>query len=169
MKAKELKKKYLQFFQSKGHVIMPSAPLVPEHDPSVLFTTAGMHPLIPFLIGTPHPLGKRVTNVQKCMRTQDIDEVGDATHTTFFEMLGNWSFGDYFKKEAITWSFEFLTSKQWLNLSLKKLAVTCFAGDKDAPKDEESAKLWKELGIPSERIAFLAKKDNWWGPAGETG
>lgn len=169
MKARDLKIKYLQFFESKGHTIIPSAPLIPEHDPSVLFTTAGMHPLVPFLLGTAHPLGKRLVNVQKCMRTQDIDEVGDATHTTFFEMLGNWSLGDYFKKEAISWSFEFLTSKQWLNLPIRKLAVTCFAGDADAPKDEESAKIWLSLGISKERLVFLPKKDNWWGPAGETG
>jgi len=169
MKAIELKKKYIEFFQTKTHKEIPSAPLIPEHDPSVLFTTAGMHPLVPFLMGEPHPSGKRLVSVQKCMRTQDIEEVGDATHTTFFEMLGNWSMGDYFKKEAITWSFEFLTGKNWLHLPLKNLSVTCFVGDNDAPKDEESAGIWKSLGIPAERIAFLPKKDNWWGPAGETG
>src|SRR3990167_2907925 len=138
MKAKELKKKYLEFFKQKGHIIIPSAPLIPENDPTVLFTNAGMHPLVPYLTGQPHPLGKRLANVQKCMRTQDIDEVGDASHTTFFEMLGNWSLGDYFKKEAITWSFEFLTGKRWLNLPVAKIAVTCFAGDANAPKDTES-------------------------------
>lgn len=169
MDAKELKKKYLEFFKSKGHAIIDSAPLIPEHDPTVLFTTAGMHPLVPFLMGQPHPLGKRLADVQKCIRTQDIDEVGDETHTTFFEMMGNWSLGDYFKNEAIGWSHEFLTSKKWLGLDQKRLAVTCFAGDKDAPKDEEAAGIWKSLGIPAERIAFLPKKDNWWGPAGETG
>ena len=169
MKAKVVKQKYLEFFKSKNHAIIPSAPLIPEHDPSVLFTTAGMHPLVPFLLGQPHPSGKRLANVQKCMRTQDIDEVGDTTHTTFFEMLGNWSFGDYFKEETIKWSFEFLTSKKWLNLPVEKLAVSCFKGDKDAPKDEETAAIWKELGLPKERIIFLPKKDNWWGPAGESG
>lgn len=169
MNAKELKDKYLRFFESKGHKIIPSASLAPENDPTVLFTTAGMHPLVPFLMGEPHPLGKRLANVQKCIRTQDIDSVGDATHTTFFEMLGNWSLGDYFKKEAIEWSFEFLTSKKWLGLSKERIAVTCFAGDNDAPKDEEAAKIWMKQGIPKERIAFLPKSDNWWGPAGETG
>lgn len=167
MLAKELKKKYLEFFRKKGHAIIPSAPLIPENDPTVLFTNAGMHPLVQFLAGQPHTLGNKLANVQKCMRTQDIDEVGDATHTTFFEMLGNWSLGDYFKKEAITWSFEFLTEE--LNLPLNKIAVTCFAGDENAPKDEESAKIWMDLGIPKERIAFLGKEDNWWGPVGETG
>jgi len=169
MKVSQLKKKYLEFFKQKGHAIVESAPLIPEHDPTVLFTTAGMHPLISFLMGQPHPLGKRLADVQKCLRTQDIDEVGDATHTTFFEMLGNWSLGDYFKKEAISWSFEFLTGKEWLNLPIKSLAVTCFAGDASAPKDEEAANIWIGLGIPKERVAFLPKKDNWWGPAGETG
>src|SRR5689334_9888449 len=129
MNAKDIKQKYLKFFESKGHKIIPSASLVPENDPTVLFTTAGMHPLVPFLMGEPHPLGTRLVNVQKCIRTQDIDEVGDATHTTFFEMLGNWSLGDYFKKETIAWSFEFLTSKQWLGLPIERLSVTCFAGD----------------------------------------
>jgi len=169
MDSKQLKKKYLDFFKSKGHAIIKSASLVPENDPTVLFTTAGMHPLVPYLMGTPHPLGKRIADVQKCIRTQDIDEVGDETHTTFFEMLGNWSLGDYFKKEAIEWSWEFLTSKKWLGLDPKRLAITCFAGDKDAPKDEEAAKVWLNLGVPKERIAFLPKEDNWWGPAGETG
>jgi len=167
VKAKELKKKYLDFFRSKGHAIIPSAPLIPEHDPSVLFTTAGMHPLVVFFLEQEHPLGKRVANVQKCIRTGDIDEVGDATHHTFFEMLGNWSFGDYFKKEAIEMTFEFLTKV--LGLPLSHLAFTCFAGDKDAPKDEESAKFWRNLGAPEGRVAFLGKEDNWWGPAGETG
>ena len=169
MDSKELIRKYLEFFKSKGHAIIKSASLIPEHDPTVLFTTAGMHPLVPFLTGQPHALGKRLANVQKCIRTQDIDEVGDETHTTFFEMLGNWSLGDYFKKEAIEWSWEFLTSKKWLGLNPKRLSVTCFAGDKDAPKDEEAAKVWISLGVPKERIAFLPKKDNWWGPAGQTG
>ncbi|MBI5872145.1 alanine--tRNA ligase [archaeon] len=167
MTAKQLKKLYLDFFRSKGHAIIPSVPLIPEHDPSVLFTTAGMHPLIPFILGQPHPLGKRIANVQKCLRTGDIDDVGDFYHHTFFEMLGNWSFGDYFKKEAIQMSFEFLT--KILKLPLSHLAVSCFKGDKDCPKDEEAAKIWIETGIPKERIAFLEKKENWWGPVGETG
>lgn len=169
MNAHQLKQLYLDFFKSKGHAIIPSAPLIPENDPTVLFTTAGMHPLVPFLMGQPHPLGKRVANLQKSLRTDDIEEVGDKFHHTFFLMLGNWSFGDYFKQEAIEWSFEFLTSKKWLNLSKERLAVSCFAGDKDAPRDEESAKIWLDLRIPPERIAFLPKKDNWWGPAGESG
>jgi alanyl-tRNA synthetase len=169
MNTKELKRKYIEFFKSKGHAEIHSAPLIPEHDPTVLFTTAGMHPLVPFLLGQPHPQGKRIVNVQKCIRTQDIDEVGDDTHTTFFEMLGNWSFGDYFKKDAISWSWEFLTSKDWLGLDKKRLAVTCFAGDKDSPKDEEAYKTWRSLGLSDARIAFLPKSDNWWGPAGETG
>jgi alanyl-tRNA synthetase len=169
MKAAELKNRYIEFFKSKGHKEIASAPLIPEHDPTVLFTTAGMHPLIPYLMGQPHPSGKRLVDVQKCIRTQDIDEVGDETHTTFFEMLGNWSIGDYFKKEAIEWSFEFLISKKWLGLDIKRISVTCFEGDKDAPKDEEAAQIWMKLGIPKERIAFLPKKDNWWGPAGEIG
>jgi len=166
---KELIKAYLDFFKSKGHAIIPGASLVPENDPTVLFTTAGMHPLIPFLMGHPHPLGKRLADVQKCIRTGDIEEVGDAHHLTFFEMLGNWSLGDYFKKEAIEWSFEFLTSKKWLGLPVEKLSVTVFAGDADAPKDEESAKIWQSLGIPKERIFYLPKAENWWGPAGLTG
>jgi len=167
MKAKELKKKYLEFFKSKKHAVTDSAPMIPEHDPTVLFTTAGMHPLIPFILGQKHPLGKRLANVQKCLRTNDIDEVGDYCHHTFFEMLGNWSLGDYFKKEAIEMTFEFLTKV--LKLPLDKLAFTCFKGDKDAPKDEESYGVWLKLGVPKERIAYLGKEDNWWGPAGETG
>ena len=163
----ELIKKYLEFFESKGHKIIPSASLVPENDPTVLFTTAGMHPLVPYLLGMKHPLGKKIVDVQKCIRTTDIDEVGDTTHHTFFEMLGNWSLGDYFKKEAIEMSFEFLTKV--LKIPVERLAVTCFAGDKDAPKDEEAFNVWSSLGIPKERIAFLGKKDNWWGPAGNTG
>jgi alanyl-tRNA synthetase len=165
--AKELKKKYLEFFKSKNHAIINSASLIPENDPTVLFTTAGMHPLVPFLMGQEHPLGTRLTDVQKCLRTQDIDEVGDKTHTTFFEMLGNWSLGEYFKKEAISYSFEFLTKT--LNLDLSRLAVTCFEGDDNAPRDEEAAEIWLNLGVSKERIAFLPKEDNWWGPAGETG
>jgi alanyl-tRNA synthetase len=167
MNRKELIKSYLDFFKSKKHAIIPSSSLIPENDPSVLFTTAGMHPLVPFLLGEKHPLGNRIADVQKCIRTTDIEEVGDEFHHTFFEMLGNWSLGDYFKKEAIELSCEFLTKK--LNLPKEKLAVTCFMGDNDAPKDEEAANVWIELGIPKDKIAFLPKKDNWWGPAGETG
>jgi alanyl-tRNA synthetase len=167
--SRELRKKFLDFFHSKQHAILPSASLIPENDPTVLFTTAGMHPLIPFLIGEKHPSGKRLANIQKCIRTQDIDEIGDERHDTFFEMMGNWSLGDYFKKEAMEWSWEFLTSKKYLGLDPKKLAVTVFAGDADAPRDEESAIIWKSLGVPEERIAYLPKKNNWWGPAGQTG
>jgi alanyl-tRNA synthetase len=156
----ELKRKYLEFFKERGHSIIPSAPLIPEHDPSVLFTTSGMHPLVPYLLGQPHPQGTRLADVQKCIRTTDIDDVGDDTHLTFFEMLGNWSLGDYFKKEAITWSFEFLTKV--LNLDPKKLHVTVFAGDKDAPRDEEAASIWKSLEIPEKRIYYFPKEDNWW-------
>ncbi|MHA1881597.1 MAG: alanine--tRNA ligase [Candidatus Thorarchaeota archaeon] len=169
MHASELRKKYLEFFKEKEHSIIPSASLLPENDPTVLFISAGMHPLVPYLLGQPHPEGVRLTSVQKCIRTTDIDDVGDSTHLTFFEMLGNWSLGDYWKKEAITWSFEFLTSKKWLGFNKEKLSVTVFAGDKDAPRDEESAEIWLSLGIPEERIYFLSKDDNWWGPAGTTG
>ena len=166
--AQELRDKYLKFFESKGHTIIPSASLIPENDSSVLFTTAGMHPLVPYLLGEKHPGGTRVTDVQKCIRTGDIDEVGDNTHLTFFEMLGNWSFGDYFKQEAISWSFEFLTSKEYIGIPLDRLAVSVFAGDADAPRDEEAAAIWKSLGIPEERIAYLPKENNWW-IAGTTG
>ncbi|MFH1641869.1 MAG: alanine--tRNA ligase [Nanoarchaeota archaeon] len=167
MKAKELKKKYLDFFKKKQHAIINSASLIPEHDPTVLFTTAGMHPLVPYLMGQPHAQGNRLTDVQKCIRTGDIDSVGDPSHLTFFEMLGNWSLGNYFKKEAIEWSYEFLT--QVLKFDQGKLSVTVFAGDSDAPRDEESAGIWRNLGIPEERIYYLPKEDNWWGPAGKTG
>jgi len=169
MQSKELRQKYLQFFKEKGHTIIPSAPLLPENDPTVLFTTAGMHPLVPYLLGEHHPGGKRLTSVQKCIRTGDIDEVGDGTHLTFFEMLGNWSLGDYFKKEAIEMSFEFLTGKKWLGMDKNRLAVSVFAGDADAPFDEEAYSIWKKLGISEKRIAKLPKKNNWWGPAGITG
>jgi len=169
MKAKDLKKKYFEFFKDKKHKLISSAPLIPEHDPTVLFTTAGMHPLVPYVMGEPHPEGKRLVNVQKCIRTGDIDEVGNPSHLTFFEMLGNWSLGDYWKKEAIEWSLEFLTSKKWLGLDMSKLYITVFAGDKNAPRDEESAEIWKNLGIPKERIFYLPKEDNWWGPAGTIG
>ena len=167
MDAKELRQRYWDFFKEKQHAIIASASLIPEHDPTVLFTTAGMHPLVPFLTGQPHPSGRRLADVQKCIRTGDIDEVGDPSHLTFFEMLGNWSLGDYFKKEAIEWSFEFLVDV--LNFNPKKLFVTVFAGDEDAPRDDESAKIWKSMGIPKERIHYLPKEDNWWGPAGTTG
>ncbi len=163
----ELIKKYAEFFKTKAHKEISNSSLIPVNDPTVLFTTAGMHPIVPFLSGQKHPLGKRLVNVQRCIRTGDIEEVGDTTHHTFFEMLGNWSLGDYFKKEAIEFSFEFLTKV--LKIPVNKLAFTCFVGDSDAPKDEESAKIWQELGVTNERIAFLPKKDNWWGPAGETG
>src|SRR3989339_1202303 len=169
MTISELRSKYLEFFRQKKHAIIPSASLIPENDATVLFTTAGMHPLVPYLLGEKHPSGQRLSDAQKCIRTGDIDDVGDNRHLTFFEMLGNWSFGDYFKKEAIEWSYEFLTSKKWLGFDKNKLFVTCFEGDKDAPRDTESASVWESLGIPTERIFFNAKKDNWWGPAGKTG
>ncbi len=169
MTANDLRRKYIEFFVAKGHREIRSAPLIPENDPTVLFTTAGMHPLVPFLTGQKHPLGKRLVNVQKCIRTGDIEEVGDDVHLTFFEMLGNWSLGDYFKDEAIAFSFEFLTSDAWLGLPLDRLAVSVFAGDSDAPLDEESFAKWELLGFPPSRIARLGKKDNWWGPAGQTG
>ncbi len=167
---KELIKKYLDFFKSKGHKVIPNASLIPENDPTVLFTTAGMHPLVPFLLGQKHPLGKRLCNVQRCLRTQDIEEVGDSYHHTFFEMLGNWSLGDYWKKEAIEYSFEFLTKV--LKIPIERLAVSVFGGDKElpqVPRDDESAEIWMSLGIPKERIAYLSKSENWWGPAGRTG
>lgn len=167
MKASELKQKYLDFFKSKQHIVIPSASLIPVNDPSVLFNTAGMQPLVPFLLGQKHPQGKRLVNIQKCLRTVDFDNIGDDTHHTFFQMLGNWSLGDYFKKESIAWSLEFLTDKKWLALSLKKLAFTVYEGDKIVPRDEESAQLWKNLDVPKERIAYLGK-DNFWS-AGETG
>ncbi|MHA3962700.1 MAG: alanine--tRNA ligase [Candidatus Thorarchaeota archaeon SMTZ1-45] len=168
MLAQELREIYLKFFKERGHSVIASASLFPEDDPTVLFTSAGMHPLVPYLLGQPHPEGKRLTNVQKCVRTTDIDEVGDTTHLTFFEMLGNWSLGDYWKKEAITWSYEFLTSKKWLGFDPDKLSVTVFAGDKDSPRDDEAADAWRSVGIPDERIYFLSKEDNWW-IAGNTG
>ena len=169
MEARIIRQKYLEFFKEKGHAILPSAPLLPENDPTVLFTTAGMHPLVPFLMGEQHPNGTRLTSFQKCIRTGDIDEVGDDTHLTFFEMLGNWSLGDYFKEEAIHWSFEFLTSDKWLNIPIEKLSFTVFKGDDDAPADNEAANIWKSLGVPEYRITYLPKSDNWWGPAGQTG
>jgi alanyl-tRNA synthetase len=169
LNSRELREKFLAFFRQKKHAIISSASLIPDQDPTVLFTTAGMHPLKPYLLGQPHPSGSRLANVQKCIRTVDIDNVGDATHITFFEMLGSWSLGDYFKKEAIEWSYEFLTDSQWLNLDHHKLHVTIFEGDALAPRDDESFKLWQSLGLPEERIYFLPREDNWWGPAGTTG
>lgn len=165
MKAIELRNKYLEFFKSKKHNIISGAPLIPENDPTVLFTTAGMQPLVPYLKGESHPSGTRLTDYQKCLRTNDIDEVGDNRHLTFFEMLGNWSLGDYFKQDSIRYSYEFLT--KILNIPSDKISVTCFGGDSDAPKDEESAKVWEECGIPKDRIYFFGKDDNWWGQ--ETG
>ncbi|MEK7202928.1 MAG: alanine--tRNA ligase [Patescibacteria group bacterium] len=168
--SQKLRKKYLDFFQAKGHKIISSASLIPDNDPTVLFTTAGMQQLVPYLIGEKHPSGARLANSQKCVRTNDIDEVGDTTHHTFFEMLGNWSLGDYFKKQAIEMSWEFLTSPEWLNLDKNRLAVSVFAGDEDAPFDNEAYDIWKnKIGIAETKIAKLPKKNNWWGPAGLIG
>ena len=166
--SEQLRNLYLKFFADRGHAVIPSASLIPENDPSVLFTTAGMHPLVPYLLGEKHPAGKRLTDVQKCVRTGDIEEVGDLSHCTFFEMLGNWSLGDYFNEQAIKWSYEFLTGKDYLDIPVEKLAVTVFAGDDDAPRDEQSAKIWEECGILKQNIFFLPKKNNWW-IAGKTG
>lgn len=166
MKAIDIRNKYLKFFEKHGHTIIPSAPVIPENDPSVLFTTAGMHPLVPYLLGEKHPAGSRLTDYQKCIRTVDIDEVGDNRHLTYFEMLGNWSLGDYFKEESIAMSYEFLTKE--LQIPAEKLSVTCFAGDDDAPRDTVSYECWKKAGIPDERIYFFGKDDNWW-IAGEEG
>lgn len=168
MTAQELREKYIAFFISKGHTQIYSASLIPENDPSVLFTTAGMHPLVPYLMGEEHPSGKRLVDFQKCVRTGDIDEVGDKTHLTFFEMLGNWSLGDYFKDESISWSWEFLTSDDWLGIDPKKLAVSVFKGDENAPFDSEAHSKWLSLGISELRIAKLDKEENWW-PAGGKG
>ena len=167
--AKELRNLYLDFFRSKGHAVISSASLIPENDPTVLFTTAGMHPLVPYLMGEKHPEGKRLCDVQKCVRTGDIDEVGDASHCTFFEMLGNWSLGDYFKKESIAFSWEFLTDEKWLGIPKDKLYFTCFEGDKDAPRDTVAHDRWVEMGVDPSHIVYLPKKHNWWGPAGQTG
>lgn len=167
--ANSLRQMWFDFFKSKDHSIISSASVIPENDPTVLFTTAGMHPLVPYLLGAKHPNGKKLANVQKCVRTGDIEEVGDSSHLTFFEMLGNWSLGDYFKKEMIKYSYEFLTSPKYLGLDKDRLAVSVFAGDEDAPKDVESAKLWEDCGIVKDKIFYLPKKNNWWGPAGETG
>ncbi len=190
MTGKELREKYINFFVSKEHKQISGKSLIPENDPTVLFTTAGMHPLVPYLLGEEHPAGKRLVNFQKCIRTGDIDSVGDATHLTFFEMLGNWSLGDYFKKEALSWSYEFLTSKEWLGIDKDIISVTVFEGEKETgcdttlhpalqhgccdqsqgvPPDTEAKEIWKSLGIPEERIYMLPREDNWWGPAGESG
>ena len=166
MKAIEIRNKYLNFFKNHGHVVIPSAPLIPENDPSVLFTTAGMQPLVPYLLGEPHPAGTRLTDYQKCVRTNDIDEVGDNRHLTYFEMLGNWSLGDYFKEESIQMSYDFLTKE--LGIPVEKLSVTCFAGDEDCARDEVTTSCWKKAGIPEERIYYFGKDDNWW-IAGEEG
>ena len=171
MNANELRSKYIEFFKSKNHVEISGQSLIPENDPSVLFTTAGMHPLVPYLLGEPQPAGTRLTDYQKCIRTGDIDEVGDPSHLTCFEMLGNWSLGDYFKKESISFSYEFLTSPKWLGLDPRKLSVTVFAGDENAPRDEEAAETWKANGMPEDKIAYLPASDNWWaaGPTGPCG
>lgn len=169
MKSEEIRKRFLEFFKKRGHAVIPSAPLVPENDPSVLFTTAGMHPLVPYLLGEEHPKGRRLANVQKCVRTGDIDDIGDNRHLTFFEMLGNWSLGDYFKEDAIKWSYEFLTSKsEGLGLDPKRLYVTIFEGDENVLLDDESKKIWMSLGIPENRIYALGADDNWWS-AGDNG
>ncbi len=167
--ANDLRALFLKFFESKGHAEIPSASVIPENDPTVLFTTAGMHPLVPYLMGEKHPMGKRLVDVQKCIRTGDIDDVGDPSHLTFFEMLGNWSLGDYFKAEMIPWSWEFLTSPEWLGLDPDKLAFTVFEGDENAPRDEEAANLWRAQGVKDDHLFYLPKKHNWWGPAGITG
>jgi alanyl-tRNA synthetase len=169
MTADELREKYVSFFVSKGHVQIQGKSLLPDNDPTVLFTTAGMHPLVPYLLGEEHPAGNRLVNYQKCIRTGDIDSVGDSSHLTFFEMLGNWSLGDYFKEGAIAMSLEFLTSPEWLGIPLEKLGVTVFKGEGEVPRDDESAEVWKRLGIGENRIAYLPREDNWWGPAGSTG
>lgn len=167
MKADELRRMYVNFFEERGHKETGSASLFPENDPSVLFTTAGMHPLVPYLLGEQHPQGARLVNIQKCFRTGDIDEVGDDTHLTYFEMLGNWSLGDYFKEEAIAMSYQFLTER--LQIPTEKLAVTVFEGDEAVPRDTEAAKLWRQQGMKEEQIYFYGRKENWWGPAGKTG
>lgn len=171
MTSNELRSKYIEFFKSKNHTEISGQSLIPENDPTVLFTTAGMHPLVPYLLGEKHPAGTRLTDYQKCIRTGDIDEVGDPSHLTCFEMLGNWSLGDYFKKEAIAFSYEFLTSPKWLALDPRKLSVTVFAGDENAPRDEEAASYWKDNGMSEDKIAYLPASDNWWaaGPTGPCG
>jgi len=169
MTSSEIRSRFLKFFENRGHKIVPSASLVPENDPSVLFNTAGMQPLVPYLLGQDHPMGKRIVNIQKCVRTGDLEDIGDNRHLSFFEMMGNWSLGDYFKDEAIKWSYEFLTSKEeGLGLNPKFLYITVFEGDENAPKDIESAEIWKSLGISEHRIYFLGAEDNWWS-AGDNG
>ena len=165
----ELRSMFLKFFKDHGHAVISSASVIPENDPTVLFTTAGMHPLVPYLMGAKHPAGNRLTDVQKCVRTGDIEDVGDFSHLTFFEMLGNWSLGDYFKEQMIPWSWEFLTSPEYLGLPKDRLAFSVFAGDADCPRDEESAELWRKCGVADDHIFFLPKENNWWGPAGLTG
>ena len=167
LNSEQLRKLYLDFYNSKAHAVIESASLIPENDPTVLFTTAGMHPLVPYLLGEKHPAGKRLTDVQVCVRTGDIELVGDASHCTFFEMLGSWSLGDYFKRDAIAWSYELLLEK--LEFDKDRFAVTVFAGDENCPRDDESAKRWEELGISKDNIFYLDKKHNWWGPACITG
>ncbi len=167
MTGDELRQAFLSFFAEHGHAIIPSAPLVPENDPTVLFISAGMHPLVPYLSGESHPEGRRLANVQKCLRTDDIEEVGDISHNTFFEMLGFWSLGDYWKQDSLRWTLEWFT--RVLGLEQERISVTVFAGDSDAPRDDEAVQVWLGLGIPQERIYYLPKKDNWWGPAGKTG
>ncbi len=172
MTSAEIRQKFLSFFEKRGHTIIPSSSLVPQNDPTVLFNTAGMQPLVPYLLGASHPQGKRLVNIQKCVRTVDIEDIGDNTHATFFEMMGNWSLGDYFKKEAIEWSYELLTSKEGFGLNPNRLYVTCFEGDNNAPKDEESANIWQEIfnrnGVSGERVFYLPADKNWWSP-GENG
>lgn len=167
--ANELRQKFLDFFVEKGHTRIPSASVVPDNDPTVLFTTAGMHPLVPYLMGEKHPAGTRLCDVQKCIRTGDIDDVGDDSHLTFFEMLGNWSLGDYFKADSIRWSWEFLTDPKWLGLDPERIAVSVFAGEDGIPRDDEAADIWRQVGVPEERIFYLPRENNWWGPAGQTG
>ncbi len=165
----DLRSLFLKFFSTHGHAVIPSASVIPENDPTVLFTTAGMHPLVPYLMGEKHPMGTRLTDVQKCIRTGDIDDVGDLSHLTFFEMLGNWSLGDYFKESMIPWSWEFLTGEEWLGLPKDRLAFTVFEGDQDCPRDDEAASIWKKQGVAEDHVFYLPKKHNWWGPAGLTG
>src|SRR3989344_2791781 len=171
MQVEQLKQLYFNFFLDRQHKLIPSASLLPINDPTALFVTAGMQPLVPNLMGEPHEYGQRLVNVHKCLRTNDIESVGDDVHLTFFEMLGNWSLGDYFKKESIAWSWEFLTGKDYLSIDPSKLYITCLGGDVEdgVPKDEESATLWQQAGIPSDRIYFFGKQDNFWGPVGESG
>ncbi|HLZ56440.1 MAG TPA: alanine--tRNA ligase [Ktedonosporobacter sp.] len=167
MTGDELRQLFLSFFAERGHITIPSAPLVPENDSTALFTSAGMHPLVPYLSGESHPQGRRLASVQKCLRTDDIEEVGDISHNTFFEMLGFWSLGDYWKQDSLRWTLEWFT--RVLELELERISVTVFAGDSDAPCDDEAVEVWLSLGIPLERIYYLPKKDNWWGPVGKTG